>query len=96
MGADSNKCLSFSRCADRSFISWPFCGRAPPGNGTVTSFGVGPPPLEAAAFFVLSALARVRRIGVALALSDFELRLDSSRLLLVLFFASRLVPMRFQ
>lgn len=43
-----------------------------------------------------SALSRSRRMGVALAFSDFELRLDSSRLLLVLFFASRLVPIRFQ
>jgi hypothetical protein len=43
-----------------------------------------------------STLLRARRIGVALAFSDFELRLDSSRLLLVLFFASRLVPIRFQ
>ena len=43
-----------------------------------------------------SALSRARLMGVALAFSDFELRLDSSRLLLAPFFASRLVPIRFQ
>ena len=41
MGADSKSCLSFSRWADRSFVSGPLWGRNPSGKGTGTSFGGG-------------------------------------------------------
>jgi hypothetical protein len=97
MGADSKSCLSFSRCADLSFISWPFCGLKPPGKGTGTSLGGEPVELlEAVVFWclVLSALDRDRLRAVVLDFSAFELRLDSTRPLLVVFLTSRLVAIR--
>lgn len=94
MGADSKSCLSFSRWAERSFVSGPLWGRSPSGKGTGTNFGGGAGGFFGAGFTDLVAftdltafrclprtlLVRVRRRDEVGLLFDLLLDLDLDRL----------------